>query len=104
LRDIATYADAIGPNLRAIIPLEADGTYAAPTSLVHDAHAAGLEVHAYTFRPENSFLPRSLWQGGYPDTINVAGAVTEIRTFLDAGIDAFFTDHPAIGREALDRR
>jgi glycerophosphoryl diester phosphodiesterase len=104
LRDIATYADAIGPNLRAIIPLEADGNYATPTPLVHDAHAAGLEVHAYTFRPENSFLPRSLWQGDDPDTINVAGAVTEIRTFLDAGIDAFFTDHPAIGREALDRR
>lgn len=104
LRDIATYADAIGPCLRAIIPLEVDGTYAAPTSLVHDAHAAGLEVHAYTFRPENRFLPRSLWQGDDPGTVNVAGAVTEIRTFLDAGIDAFFTDHPAIGREALDRR
>jgi glycerophosphoryl diester phosphodiesterase len=104
LRDIAAYADAIGPNLRAIIPLKVDGTYAAPTSLVRDAHAAGLEVHAYTFRPENSFLPRGLWQGDDPGTVNVTGAVAEIRTFLDAGIDAFFTDHPAIGRQALDRR
>jgi glycerophosphoryl diester phosphodiesterase len=104
LRDIATYADAIGPNLRAIIPLEADGKYAAPTSLIRDAHAVGLEVHAYTFRPENSFLPRGLWQGDDPGTINAAGAMAEIRAFLDVGIDAFFTDHPAIGREALDRR
>jgi glycerophosphoryl diester phosphodiesterase len=104
LRNIAAYADAIGPNIRAIIPLASDGALAAPTPLVHDAHAAGLEVHAYTFRPENHFLPRSLWQGDDPCALNAAGSVAEIRAFLDAGIDAFFTDHPAIGREAVDRR
>ena len=104
LRDIAAYADAIGPNIRAIIPLAADGTLAAPTPLVHDAHAAGLEVHAYTFRPENGFLPKDLWQGDDPRTFNEAGSVAEIRAYLDAGIDAFFTDHPALGRRALNRR
>ncbi len=104
LRDIAAYADAIGPNARAVIPLGPDGTLAAPTPLVRDAHAARLEVHAYTFRPENHFQPKNLWQGSDPRTFNEAGSMAEIRAYLDAGIDAFFTDHPAIGRKALDRR
>jgi len=103
LREIAAYADAIGPNLRAIIPLEFGGTLGAPTALVRDAHAAGLEVHPYTFRPENHFLPRGLWQGTDPRQVNQAGSIAEIRAYLATGIDAFFTDDPAIGRKALDR-
>lgn len=104
LREIATYADAIGPNIRAIIPLAADGTLGKPTPLVHDAHAAKLELHPYTFRPENFFQAKNFWQGGDPKTFNEAGSIAEIRAYLDAGIDAFFTDDPAIGRKALDGR
>jgi glycerophosphoryl diester phosphodiesterase len=104
LRDIAAYADAIGPNLRSIIPLKPDGTFAAPTALVGDAHAAGLELHPYTFRPENHFQPRGLWLGSDPRTFNEAGSIAEIRAYLDAGIDGFFTDAPALGRKALDGR
>jgi glycerophosphoryl diester phosphodiesterase len=102
LREIAGYADAIGPNIREIIPLKADGTLGAPTSLVHDAHAAGLELHPYTFRPENHFQAKNFWQGGDPKTFNEAGSIAEIRAYLAAGIDAFFTDDPAIGRKAVD--
>ncbi|WP_077516812.1 glycerophosphodiester phosphodiesterase [Rhodanobacter sp. C03] len=104
LREVAAYADAIGPHSRAIVPLDAAGRFATPTALVHEAHAAGLEVHTYTFRPENHFLPRSLWRGDDPASFNEAGSITEIRACLDAGIDAFFTDAPAIGRKALDAR
>jgi Glycerophosphoryl diester phosphodiesterase len=102
LREVATYADAIGPSIRAIIPLKFDRLLGTPTSLVHDAHAAGLEVHPYTFRPENHFLPLDLRQGVDPRHVNEAGAIAEIRTYLATGIDAFFTDDPAIGRKALD--
>lgn len=104
LHDIVGYADAIGPNIRAIIPLKADGTLGAPTSLVHDAHAAGLELHPYTFRPENHFQAKNFWQGSDPKTFNEAGSIAEIRTYLAGGIDAFFTDDPAIGRKAVDGR
>jgi glycerophosphoryl diester phosphodiesterase len=104
LRGIAGYADAIGPGIRAIIPLELNRTLGAPTALVHDAHAAGLEVHAYTFRPENHFLPPDLWRGTDPRHVNEAGSIAEIRSYLATGIDAFFTDDPAIGRKALDGR
>ncbi len=51
---ITTYADAIGPNVRAIIPLAPDGHLGTPTALVCDAHVAGLEVHPYTFRPKTA--------------------------------------------------
>lgn len=104
LREIATYADAIGPHLRSIIPVGADGRLGRPTPLVRDAHAAGLRVMPYTFRAENRFLPPALRQGKDPRTSNEAGAVAEIRAYLDAGIDGFFIDDPAIGRKALDLR
>jgi glycerophosphoryl diester phosphodiesterase len=104
LREIATYADAIGPNIRAIIPLAADGTLGKPTALVHDAHAARLELHPYTFRPESHFQAKNFWLGNDPRTFNEAGSVAEIRAYLDAGIDAFFTDDPALGRKAVDNR
>ncbi len=104
LRAIATYADAIGPNIRSIIPLATDGTLGRPTALVHDAHAAGLELHPYTFRPENFFQAKNFWQGSDPKIFNASGSIAEIRAYLDAGIDAFFTDDPALGRQALDGR
>ena len=102
LRDIAGYADAVGPPLRAVVPLTPEGRLDAPTSLVRDAHAAGLEVHVYTFRPENAFLPPALRAGDDPSRVNAAGSIAEIRALLAAGIDAFFTDDPAIGRKAVD--
>ncbi len=104
LRDIAGYADAIGPAIEAIIPRTADGHLGRPTRLVRDAHAAGLELHPYTFRPENQFLARNFWRGSDPHTFNEAGLIAQIDAYLDAGIDAFFTDAPAIGRKAVDAR
>jgi glycerophosphoryl diester phosphodiesterase len=101
LREIAGYADAIGPDARTILPHDAHGRLGPPTPLVRDAHAAGLQVHAWTFRPENVFLPRSLWCGDDPATRNAKGSIAEIRAHLDAGIDAFFTDDPALGQQAL---
>lgn len=104
LHAMARYADAIGPDCRAIIPWLADGTLGQATSLVRDAHAAGLEVHPYTFRPENQFLPRAFWLGDDPRTLNEAGMIRQLQACLDAGIDAFFTDAPAIGRKAFAAR
>jgi glycerophosphoryl diester phosphodiesterase len=104
LREIASHADAIGPAIEAIIPHDATGHLGRPTRLVGDAHAAGLEVHPYTFRPENAFLAKDFWKGTDPHTVNEAGLLAQIDTYLDAGIDAFFTDDPALGRKAVDAR
>jgi glycerophosphoryl diester phosphodiesterase len=103
LRNIATYADAIGPWVRSIIPLDDKGALGTPTDLVRDAHAAGLELHPYTFRPENQFLATNFRNGDGDTARNEAGSIAEIRVYLDTGIDAFFTDDPALGRKALQR-
>lgn len=101
LRGIATYADGIGPAYRDLDPVDDGGM---PRSrLVDDAHAAGLTVTVYTFRPENAFLPQALRAPGGDATRAEAGMVALVRRHLQMGIDAFFTDDPALGRRAVDR-
>lgn len=102
LRDVSAYANGIGPDKNMVIPRTAQGTLGAPTSLVADAHAAGLVVHPYTFRPENPFLPTDLRRGNVASLTERGDLAAEITVFLKAGIDGFFTDDPAIGRAALD--
>ncbi len=101
LKDIASYADGIGPELRSIIPLDANGALGTPTALVRDAHAAGLMVIPYTFRPENHFQASNLRKGA-DSARNPEGSIAEMRAYLATGIDAFFTDDPALGRQAVD--
>src|SRR5262249_17776350 len=45
LAELSQFVDGIGPDKVQIIPRNADGTLAAPTTLVADAHAAGLVLH-----------------------------------------------------------
>lgn len=102
LAKIADYADVVGPSSRMLIPLDADEKLGKPSSFVADAHAAGLLVRPYTFRPENRFLPADLRGPGGPDARNDAGSVAEMRRYLVLGIDGLFTDDPALGRRAVD--
>jgi len=73
---------------------------AEPTSLVEDAHAAGLKVHAYTFRAENQFLPKDLRSG--PEPHQLGNLEDELKAYLNAGLDGFFTDHADFGVRARD--
>lgn len=94
LAQIATYADGIGPWKRLIVPATGpdadddaagDVTLAKPTSLVKDAHDAGLFVCAWTFRDEPQFLARDY--AGDP--------AREYAHFHPLTLDAFITDFPA---------
>ena len=112
LAEIATYANAIGPNKQRIVPqttvdanndgkaddLNGDGLISdgdtvigTPTTLISDAHKAGLKVHLYTLRNESFFLPNSY--NGDP--------TAEYRKFIDLGVDGFFTDFARTGRSVL---
>ena len=102
LATIATYADVVAPWARTIMPVDAQGRLGAPTGFVADAHAAGLLVRTYTFRPENRFLPSDLRDDDGDDARNEAGSIAEMRRYLALGIDGFFTDDPALGRRAVD--
>ncbi|WP_308123716.1 glycerophosphodiester phosphodiesterase [Modestobacter marinus] len=95
LADVAEYANGIGPAKEQVIPLTADGTPGQPTSLVADAHAAGLLVHPYTFRNENDFLPAELDRG--TDPAAYGDAIEEQLRFWAAGADGLFTDQPDTG-------
>lgn len=101
LKEVAKYADVVAPNVQVLIPRDAAGHLGRPTSVIHDAHAAGLLVHTWTFRPENRFLPKEFRNAAGDNARNVEGSIKEIRRYLEAGIDGFFTDDPAVGRLAL---
>ena len=99
LREIASYAQGVGVNTSLMIPL-VNGSLGTPTTLVQDAHAAGLVVHGWTFRAENTFLPNDFDSSANAnDHGNLAG---QIKAFLSLGMDGFFTDQPFLGRQARD--
>lgn len=92
LAEIARYADVLGAHIALV--LGPDGT---PTSLVTDAKAAGLAVHAWTLRPENEFLPESLRSGDDPKGRG-CGDVRLAQMLKAAGVAGVFTDGALKGR------
>jgi glycerophosphoryl diester phosphodiesterase len=104
LAEVRTYADGIGPWKFYILPvrgLDAGGHPVAklseafnlaPTSLIADAHKAGLFVHPYTFRDEPQYL--SATYRGDPRA--------EYRAYFSLGVDGLFTDFSTTAREVLD--
>ena len=114
LKEVAKYADGIGPWKRMIVSVkgvdanndgkaddvngdgsvnDADKTLTAPTSLISDAHAAGLQVHPYTFRNEGLYLASDY--NGDP--------TQEFKQFINLGVDAYFTDFPGTGDLVRDQ-
>ncbi|MET8815633.1 glycerophosphodiester phosphodiesterase [Streptomyces sp. NPDC004549] len=91
LREIAGYAQGIGPTLDLVIPKKSDGTLDKPTTLVADAHKVGLVLHPYTMRNENPFLPAEYRKGSAPDAYG--DAFGAFRTYFATGIDGVFTDN-----------
>ncbi|MGH8034920.1 MAG: glycerophosphodiester phosphodiesterase, partial [Lysobacterales bacterium] len=102
LAEIKTYADGIGPWKRFIISVkgtmgangkavdvngdgkvnDADATSTEATSLIADAHKAGLFVHPFTFRNESRRLPADYKGDGK----------NEYLAYYRLGVDGVFTD------------
>ncbi len=91
LREIATFADAVGVNSRMIVGAD---TAAVPTTVIRDAHAAGLAVHVWTLRSEPTFLA-ARYRGD---------PLAEVREFARLGVDGMFGDFPDVLVRGLGRR
>jgi glycerophosphoryl diester phosphodiesterase len=91
LRGVAQYATYLGPDKNQIVPRDASNHLTAPTSLVADAHRAGLLVTPYTFRNENSFLPADFQRGANP--ADYGNAIAEYLLFFEVGVDGMFSDN-----------
>ena len=85
-----------GVSVEKTLLLSRTGT----TDLVDRAHAAGLEVFTWTFRPENAFLAkRHRGKGGRAEFGDWRAEFSEI---LGTGLDGVFADHPDLALAARD--
>jgi len=103
LAEIAAYAMAIGVEKSLIIPRDEEERSLPPTDLIARAHAAGLEVHAWTFRAENIFLPAELRSGAPDETgfeVVHGDLAAELRALYALGIDGVFSDFPGLAAAA----
>ncbi|WP_033436466.1 glycerophosphodiester phosphodiesterase [Saccharothrix sp. NRRL B-16314] len=98
LREIRSYASGVGAAKDLVIPRDAAGYLQQPTTLVRDAHAQGLVVHAWTFRNENTFLPADFRTS--TDPAAYGNAFGEYAKFYAAGLDGVFADNPDTAVEA----
>lgn len=78
---VKSYAQIVGPEKSVVLT----------TSVVQNAHKAGLLVHPWTFRSDAPFL-NAKYQGN---------PALEYKEFLKLGVDGFFTDFPKDAVEAL---
>lgn len=112
LKEIRRYADGIGPWKLFIQSSEGmkgkdgkaadtngdkvvddrDRTLLDPTSLVKDAHQAGLFVHPYTFRNEAKHLVAN----------DLADPANEYQRFFELGVDGVFSDFTDTAKTARD--
>ncbi|GII76560.1 glycerophosphoryl diester phosphodiesterase [Sphaerisporangium rufum] len=106
LREIAGYADAVGVPTGMVIPQGPDGRLGPPTTLVRDAHLAGLAVHVWTVAPENGRLPAE-FRLGDPAAPGYAAARGDVagwlRRLFALGVDGVFADDPAVPRRVGER-
>ncbi|MFV0276680.1 MAG: glycerophosphodiester phosphodiesterase [Parahaliea sp.] len=92
LREVADYADGIGPWLMQIYRGRDDSGEPILTDLVAIAQELGLAVHPYTFRRDQ--LPP-----GIDDFDSLLALFVE-----RVGVDGLFTDFPDLARRFIDRR
>jgi glycerophosphoryl diester phosphodiesterase len=92
LREISTYAQAIGPGRDRILRDAAGRPVTGVSHLVAAAHRAQLAVFCWTLRAENRFLPGHLRRGDAPAALG--DALGDARHLLELGLDGLITDSP----------
>jgi glycerophosphoryl diester phosphodiesterase len=94
LASVRRYASWLGVETALVLPRDADGRSRAATTLIPDAHSAGLKVSIWTLRAENAFLPAELRSS---EDLAAHGDMTAYaRAFEGLGADALFSDFPGL--------
>lgn len=84
MKEIATYADGVGPWKPMVVSPESTKENLIFTSLVKDAHQAGIKVHPYTFRLDEGRIPA--YAENFEDLLDIF--------YNKANVDGVFTDFP----------
>ncbi|MDJ0856788.1 MAG: glycerophosphodiester phosphodiesterase [Desulfobacterales bacterium] len=82
--EIARYADGVGPWMNMLVHPDSLPGNPQISGLTAAAHAAGLEVHPYTFRLDPGRLPS--YASDFEDLLAIF--------FFQVGVDGVFTDYP----------
>lgn len=84
IREIAQYADGIGPEKSMIVDRDSPRGAVKISDLVQLAHANGMQVHPYTFRLDPGQVPA--YAQSFEQMLEIF--------FFDADVDGVFTDFP----------
>lgn len=94
LKELSKTIQGIGPYKRYIVPVNDKQEKLPATTLVADAHAAGLLVHAYTFRSDERYLLKEYKNDPQAEYLE----------FYKLGVDGVFsdfTDHAVRAKETF---
>ncbi|AWK43696.1 glycerophosphodiester phosphodiesterase [Photorhabdus laumondii subsp. laumondii] len=92
MKEVAQYADGIGPDYHMLVEKYSTPTNIKLTNLVKEAHTNNLEVHPYTIRVDQ--LPKYATSGDQLFDI----------IYNQAGVDGVFTDFPDLGVKFLQKQ
>ena len=84
IREVAKYADGIGPPFSWIVKSSSTKENLIVTDLVKRAHDTGMLVHPYTFRADAGAVPA--YAADFKDLLRIF--------YYEVGIDGAFTDFP----------
>lgn len=94
IREIAKYADGVGPSMSLIVDRDSQPGALVISDLVELAHANGMQVHPYTFRLDAGQVPA--YAGSFEQLLEIF--------LFEAGVDGVFTDFPDRAVEFLRSR
>ncbi|WP_445375687.1 glycerophosphodiester phosphodiesterase [Photorhabdus tasmaniensis] len=92
MKEVAQYADGIGPDYHMIVSEDSTPTNIKLTGMVKDAHDNNMKVHPYTIRVDA--LPKYATNGDQLFDI----------IYNQAGVDGVFTDFPDLGVKFLQKQ
>jgi glycerophosphoryl diester phosphodiesterase len=94
--------DGVSVNTSMLMATDAAGAVTGTTTLVDDAHSAGLGIFCWTLRAENAFLAPNFRRG--EEDADYGNWRAQFELLLGTGVDGVFADQPDLALAARDNR